>query len=62
MTLIRTLTEQDLVDEYRLLTYAIVLGKGKRLFPSRLAAALKLTTSGPMSSGVVLLQYDPDRK
>jgi dihydrofolate reductase len=63
MTLIRTLMEHDLVDEYRLLTYPVVLGKGKRLFDGGMAASLKLTESKPMgSTGVVLLRYEPVRK
>jgi dihydrofolate reductase len=30
--LIKTLAEHDLVDEYRLVLYALVLGTGKKLF------------------------------
>ena len=62
MTLIRTLMEHDLVDEYHLLVYPIVLGKGRRLFSDGAVASLQLTESKPMGSGVVLLHYQPAKK
>ena len=60
--LVQFLMEQGLVDEYRLLIHPIVLGKGKRLFPNRQPAALKLTESKSFDTGVILLRYEPGRK
>ncbi|MFN8440541.1 MAG: dihydrofolate reductase family protein [Caldilineaceae bacterium] len=58
-TLINYLMEQNLIDEYRLLIYPIVLGKGQRLFPKGTAAKLKLVESQRFSSGVIATVYQP---
>jgi dihydrofolate reductase len=50
--LFQTLAEHDLVDEYRLFTFPLVLGSGKRLFGGRAApAALKLVESVTTAKG-----------
>ena len=59
--LVHTLAEHDLVDEYSLLVYPLVLGSGKRLFPDGLRVNLKLVETKPFPSGVVLMRYVPDR-
>lgn len=61
-TLIQALAEHDLIDEYRLLVYPIVVGKGKRLFKDGSDTKLKLVETRSFNSGVVLLRYEPDRK
>ncbi|MGH9915763.1 MAG: dihydrofolate reductase family protein [Pyrinomonadaceae bacterium] len=60
-TLVRTLMQHDHIDEYRLLTYPVVLGSGKRLFKDGSKATLKLVEAKTFSSGVVLLRYQPDK-
>jgi dihydrofolate reductase len=60
--LVNTLMEHDLVDEYHLLIYPVVLGKGKRLFKDGSKMILKLVEAKSFSSGVVAHIYQPDRK
>lgn len=61
-TLIRLLAEYDLVDEYRLLLFPIVLGAGKRMFDDRGSLArFRLTDNVVAASGVVILTYTRDR-
>lgn len=57
--LIHTLAENDLVDEYSLHVYPLVLGSGKRLFPEGKRINLKLIESQTLPTGVVFQQYQP---
>ncbi len=60
--LVRSLMPHGLIDEYRLLVYPIVLGKGKRLFDEGSAANLRLAESQVFDTGVVKLIYRPADK
>jgi dihydrofolate reductase len=56
--LIRTLAEHDLVDEYRLAVYPLVLGIGKKLFSDGFAlATLTLVETRALRSGVLVNTY-----
>jgi dihydrofolate reductase len=57
--LVHTLAENDLVDEYSLHVYPLVLGTGKRLFPDNKRIALKLIESKALPTGVVFQRYEP---
>lgn len=60
--LVHTLAQNDLVDEYSLLVYPLVLGKGKRVFPADFYTNLKLIETKSFPTGVVLMRYKPDGK
>jgi dihydrofolate reductase len=57
--LIQTLMEYDLVDEYRLWVFPVVLGQGKRLFAAgAVPAALRLVETRTSSTGVAIHTYE----
>jgi dihydrofolate reductase len=56
--LIQTLIKHDLVDEYRLIVFPVLIGTGKRLFGSgTIPAALKLVDSRTVSTGVTVQTF-----
>ena len=58
--LVQTLIEQDLVDEFRLMVFPVVLGSGKRLFGETSdKKPLRLVDSKVVGDGVAILIYEP---
>jgi len=60
--LVHTLRQHDLVDEYRLMVFPVVVGHGKRLFSDGLdMTTLRHVDTKTFSSGVVVLTYQSAR-
>ena len=61
--LVQFLADHDLVDEYRLMVFPVVLGTGKRLFADLAApSTMRLVDSKPVGpDGVIILTYQPAR-
>lgn len=56
-----TLTRHGLFDEYRLVVAPVVIGSGKTLFGRDLSGLkLRLLEARSLSSGAVILRYEPD--
>jgi dihydrofolate reductase len=60
--LIGSLIAADLIDEYLLMIHPIVLGSGRRLFPSRRKMSLQLIESTSTASGIVISTYEPAQR
>ena len=59
-TLARTLLENDLVDEWRLMVFPVIVGAGRRLFPDLgVATGLRLVDSRTTPSGTAIHVYQP---
>jgi dihydrofolate reductase len=59
--LLQTLWKNGLVDEFSVLIFPVVLGRGKRLFgDGAIPAGLKLVKSQSYPTGVIVANYKPD--
>ena len=60
--LVNSLMQHDLVDEYRLMVFPVIVGSGKRLFGDGSdTKPLKHVETRTFASGVVVLTYEPAR-
>jgi dihydrofolate reductase len=58
--LIQTLLRHNLVDQYRLWVFPVVIGSGKRLFADgTIPSALRLIDHEVSTTGVVIGSYEP---
>jgi dihydrofolate reductase len=59
-TLVESLVQAGLVDEFRFMVHPVIAGSGKRFFKDGMGLTkLKLVASKPISLGIVLLTYEP---
>jgi len=57
---IQTLLKHNLIDEFHIWIFPVVIGSGKRLFgQGALPSGLKLTDSKTSSTGVIMATYEP---
>jgi dihydrofolate reductase len=60
-TLVESLMETDLIDEYQFLVHPIILGSGERFFKDASKVPLKLVEAKQLDLGVMLLRYEPEK-
>jgi hypothetical protein len=59
LELIQTLLEQDLIDQFRIWTFPLVIGTGKRLFGvGTIPAGLRLIDNAVSKTGVTITTYE----
>jgi dihydrofolate reductase len=59
-TLVQSLMETDLIDEYRFLVQPILMGSGKRFFKDEMhMTKLRLVSTKTYPKGVIGLTYQP---
>jgi dihydrofolate reductase len=61
-SLVASLTDTGLIDEYRLLVHPIIQGSGKRFFKNEMNSKLQLVATQSFDNGVILLCYKPLNK
>ena len=62
-TLVQSLMETDLIDEYRFLVQPFIMGRGRRFFPDGTPPTkLRLVESKTLSFGSLALAYQPANK
>lgn len=60
-TLVKSLMETELIDEYRFLVQPIIMGRGNRFFKEGMGMTkLKLVESKTLTLGVMVMTYPPD--
>ena len=57
--LAQLLTQNNLIDEFRLMVYPVILGNGKRFFRDSGEVKLMLVETKLFGSGITLLRYHP---
>ena len=63
LTLVKRLTEEDLVDEYWITIVPSFIGKGRKFIPEDLEITdMKLIESKALPTGILYLKYRPESR